>query len=86
VTDYDCWHPHEDDVAVADIVAVLQSNADRARALLAALARHLRDRPTPCAHGCDRALDAALITPADARDPELLRCLDAVAGRVLGKS
>ena len=86
VTDYDCWHPHEDDVAVADIVAVLQSNADRARALVAALGRHLRDRPTPCAHGCDRALDAALITPADARDPDVLRCLDAVAGRVLGKS
>ena len=86
VTDYDCWHPHEDDVAVADIVAVLKSNADRGRALVAALGRHLQDRPTPCAQGCDRALDAALITPADARDPEVLRNLDAVAGRVLGNS
>ena len=86
VTDYDCWHPHEGDVVVADIVAVLKSNAERARALVAGLGRHLQDRPPPCAQGCDRALDAALITPADARDPEVLRHLDAVAGRVLGNS
>ncbi|HEY5658264.1 MAG TPA: S-methyl-5'-thioadenosine phosphorylase [Myxococcota bacterium] len=85
VTDYDCWHPHENDVAVADIVAVLESNAERGRALVAGLARHLADRATPCARGCDRALDAALITPPDARDPDVLRRLDAVAGRVLGK-
>jgi 5'-methylthioadenosine phosphorylase len=86
VTDYDCWHPHEDDVAVADIVALLERNAERARALVAGLGRHLVNRPTPCAQGCDRALDAALITPEGARDPEVLRTLDAVAGRVLGSS
>jgi 5'-methylthioadenosine phosphorylase len=83
VTDYDCWHPHEDDVAVADIVAVLHSNADRARALVSGVARQLKDRPVPCENGCDRALDAALITPPDARDPDVMRRLDAVAGRVL---
>jgi 5'-methylthioadenosine phosphorylase len=86
VTDYDCWHPHEDDVAVADIVAVLNRNADRARTLVAGLARQLKDRPTPCVDGCDRALDAALITPPDARDPEVMQRLDAVAGRVLGRA
>jgi 5'-methylthioadenosine phosphorylase len=37
----------------------------------------------PCSAGCDRALDHALITAEGARDPELLRRLDAVAGRVL---
>ena len=83
VTDYDCWHPHEDDVAVADIVAVLTDNAGRGRALVSALAAHLKDRSAPCPEGCDRVLDTALITPPEARDPELLARLDAVAGRVL---
>jgi 5'-methylthioadenosine phosphorylase len=33
--------------------------------------------------GSDRALDVAIITPPEARDPALLAKLDAVAGRVL---
>ena len=32
VTDYDCWHPHHDDVTVEAIVKVLIENADKARA------------------------------------------------------
>ena len=83
VTDYDCWHPEEQAVEVADIVAVLTDNADRGRALVAGLAAQLSDRRTPCPEGCDRVLDTALITPPDARDPALLARLDAVAGRVL---
>jgi len=83
VTDYDCWHDDHADVEVADIVAVLTSNADRARALVVEFARQFRERPIPCSEGCDRALDTAIITPPGERDPELLRKLDAVAGRVL---
>jgi 5'-methylthioadenosine phosphorylase len=82
-TDYDCWHPHEDDVEVADIVALLRSNADRGRALVAGLAGHIEQRPVPCTRGCDRVLDTALITAPEARDPEAMRRLAAVAGRVL---
>ncbi len=85
VTDYDCWHPDHDHVEVADIVEVLTSNADRGRALVAALAPELANRPLPCPQGCDRVLDVAIITPPDRRDPELVRKLDAVAGRVLGR-
>jgi 5'-methylthioadenosine phosphorylase len=83
VTDYDCWHPSEDDVRVTDIVAVLGDNAARARQLVGGLAKELAGRPTPCPFGCDRALDSAIITPPHARDPALLARLDAVAGRVL---
>jgi 5'-methylthioadenosine phosphorylase len=83
VTDFDCWHPHEDDVAVFDILEVLQDNADRGRVLVAGLAPLLGGRPAPCEAGCDRALDAAIITPPEARDPALVQQLDAVAGRVL---
>jgi 5'-methylthioadenosine phosphorylase len=83
VTDYDCWHPEEEAVEVADIVAVLTDNAHRGRALVAGLATQLTDRTTPCPEGCDRVLDTALITPPEARDPALLARLDAIVGRVL---
>ena len=84
VTDYDCWHPNHDDVKVGDIIRVLVSNADKARDLLRAAIPTLRDRPETCPHGCDRALETALITAPEARDPAVLAKLDAVAGRLLG--
>jgi len=84
VTDFDCWHPDHDAVTVQDIIRVLNSNADRAKALVARLARDFPREHEPCPVGSDRALDTALITAPDARDPELLKKLDAVAGRVLG--
>ncbi|MDP1753645.1 MAG: S-methyl-5'-thioadenosine phosphorylase, partial [Reyranella sp.] len=40
-------------------------------------------RPAPCPAGCDHALQYALITAPDARSPEMVKKLDAVAGRVL---
>src|SRR5215813_6793712 len=83
VTDFDCWHSEHDAVTVQDIIRVLTSNADRAKALVARLARDFPREHEPCPVGSDRALDTALITAPDARDPELPRKLDAVAGRVL---
>ena len=83
VTDYDCWHPDEADVEVTDVVAVLNDNADRARSVIAGLGTRLLDRPVPCPAGCDRALDAAVITPREAWTDAATARLDAVAGRVL---
>ena len=83
VTDYDCWHPHHEAVTVQDIIRVLNSNADRAKALVARLARDFPREHEPCPIGSDRALEAALITAPEARDPALVRKLDVVAGRVL---
>ena len=84
VTDYDCWHPGHDAVDVAQVVAVLTGNAARARGMVARLPALLGADRAPCPHGCDRALDYALMTAPDRRDPALLAKLDAVAGRVLG--
>jgi 5'-methylthioadenosine phosphorylase len=83
VTDFDCWHPDHDAVTVQDIIRVLSSNAEKARALVARLAIDFPREHEPCPVGSDRALDTALITAPEARDPELLKKLDAVAGRVL---
>jgi 5'-methylthioadenosine phosphorylase len=84
VTDFDCWHPDHDAVTVQQIIAVLMDNADRAKRLVARLARDFPAEHEPCPIGSDRALDTALITAPEARDPALIRKLDAVAGRVLG--
>ena len=85
VTDFDCWHPHHDAVTVQDIIAVLNANAEKAKRLVARLARDFPREHEPCPIGSDRALDTALITAPEARDPDLIRRLDAVAGRVLGR-
>ena len=83
VTDFDCWHPDHDAVTVADIIKVLTANAEKAKRLVARLARDFPREHEPCPIGSDRALDSALITAPEARDPELIKKLDAVAGRVL---
>lgn len=83
VTDFDCWHPDHDAVTVQDIIRVLTSNADKAKALVARLAKDFPREHELCPIGSDRALDTALITAPEARDPELLKKLDAVAGRIL---
>jgi 5'-methylthioadenosine phosphorylase len=84
VTDYDCWHPDHDAVTVADIIKVLNANADKAKRLVARLAKDFPREHEPCPIGSDHALDSALITAPEARDPALIAKLDAVAGRVLG--
>jgi 5'-methylthioadenosine phosphorylase len=83
VTDFDCWHPDHDAVTVQDIIRVLTTNADKAKGLVARLAKDFPREHEPCPIGSDRALDTALITAPEARDPELLKKLDAVAGRIL---
>jgi 5'-methylthioadenosine phosphorylase len=83
VTDFDCWHPDHDAVTVEAVVKVLLANADNARSLVKTVVPKLTDRATPCGDGCHTALEYALISHAESRDPELLKKLDAVAGRVL---
>lgn len=84
VTDYDSWHPGHGSVQIAEIIRVLTGNAAKARGTVARLPELLGAARQPCPHGCDRALDHAILTAPDKRDPALLAKLDAVAGRVLG--
>ena len=84
-TDYDCWHPNHDDVSVAAIIKVLMANADNARSLVKKVAPRLHADQDAAACHCHSALEHALITSPEARDPELVRQLDAVAGRMLGR-
>lgn len=83
VTDYDCWHPNHDDVTVEAIINVLLQNADKARALVKKVAPIARGDREADSCSCRKALDTALITAKEARDPALMAKLDAVAGRAL---
>ena len=83
VTDYDCWHEEHDAVTVDAVIKVLFGNAEKARNLVKAVLPKIGAPRGPCPAGCDRALEYALITAAEARDPEMVRKLDAVAGRML---
>ena len=73
----------DDAVDVAAVIRTLTENSANARALVARLPGLLQDRPAPCPCGCDRALEHAVMTAPDKRDPALVARLDAVAGRVL---
>ncbi len=83
VTDFDCWHPEQSSVDVASVVAVLKDNAEKARRLVARLAADFPAEREPCPGGSHHALDSAIITAREFRDPSLVAKLDAVAGRVL---
>ncbi len=83
ITDYDSWHPHHGEVDISDIIATLTGNADKGRNLVKRLPALLGAERDACPHGCDRALEYAILTAPDARDPEMVAKLDAVAGRVL---
>jgi 5'-methylthioadenosine phosphorylase len=85
VTDFDCWHPDHAAVTVDMVVKTLFANADHARNLVRAVVPAIGVPRGPCPAGCDRALDYALITAPERRDPALMSKLDAVAGRMLGQ-
>jgi len=84
ITDYDCWHPDHDHVTVDSVVRVLMQNVETSKALIRAALPAIHAGDFPCGSGCNRALDHAVLTPPDGRDPALVARLDAVAGRVLG--
>lgn len=83
VTDFDCWHPDHDAVTVDQVVAVLLGNAGKARGLVKNVAPLVSSHGAPCRSGCQNALDHAIMTAPEVRDPALVEKLSAVAGRVL---
>ncbi|MAM60742.1 S-methyl-5'-thioadenosine phosphorylase [Maritimibacter sp. UBA3975] len=83
ITDYDSWHPHHGEVDIAEIIATLGANSENARNLIARLPALLGATREACPHGCDKALEFAIMTAPEKRDPDLVAKLTTVAGRVL---
>jgi 5'-methylthioadenosine phosphorylase len=83
VTDYDSWHPEHGEVDIGDIIRTMTANAEKGKAKVARLPDLLGTERAPCPHGCDRALDFAILTAPEKRDPTMVAKLGTVAGRVL---
>ncbi|MDD7910184.1 S-methyl-5'-thioadenosine phosphorylase [Pseudovibrio exalbescens] len=86
VTDYDSWHPGHGSVDIADIIRVLKENVAHAQRLVLNLAKRFPRDHEPCPIGSNSALEYAIMTAPEKRDPELIAKLDAVAGRVLSRA
>ena len=85
VTDFDSWHPGHGTVDIQSILEVVRANSGNASRLVSEIAGNFPPEHEPCPIGSDRALELAIITAPDKRDPQLVAKLDAVAGRVLNR-
>ncbi len=83
VTDYDSWHLDHGEVDISAILATLKANTANAAKLVKRVAPALGGAREPCPHGCDRALEYAIMTAPDKRDMVLVGDLKSIAGRVL---
>jgi 5'-methylthioadenosine phosphorylase len=86
VTDFDCWHPGHDHVSVDAIVKTLHDNADKARALVREVLPRIADDLHAGSCPCRTALESAILTAPESRDPKMVKKLKVVAGRVLGQT
>ena len=82
VTDFDCWHPDHDSVEVSDIIETLTNNSSKAQRVIETLPEFLKSNKDLCSLGCNNALDNAIITAPEKRDPKVLKTLDVLLKRL----
>ncbi len=83
VTDYDSWHADHGEVDVAKVIEVMLDNSQKAKRFIARFALDYPREHVACTSGSDRALEHAIMTAKDKRDPELVSRLKTIAGRML---
>ena len=85
VTDFDCWHPDHDSVEVTDIIETLVANASTGKAMVKKMMEAMEVGRELCPHGCDRALEYAIISNPDLIPVSEKERLGIIAKRVLEK-
>lgn len=78
VTDYDCWKTDEPPVELAAVLANLHANGELAKAVIRGLIPNL---PLVADWPEHRSLDAAILTPRSAWDPQKARDLAPILAR-----
>ena len=78
VTDFDAWHPHHEAVDVSQVVKVMASNAALAKKFILHLAKDFPRDHVDCAGGSNHALNGAIMTARDKRDPDLVAKLKTI--------
>ena len=69
-TDYDCWHEEEEDVSVASITEIMNSNVSKAHAMLNS---YFNTPPSNCSNGCQQALQHGIFADLASQDDEAIR-------------
>jgi 5'-methylthioadenosine phosphorylase len=80
ITDFDCWHPDHSSVTLAEIIANLNRNTDRAHNVVRAAVRSM---PAERSCRCGRALEHAIVTDRARIPAATRRRLAAIAGKYL---
>jgi 5'-methylthioadenosine phosphorylase len=80
-TDYDCWHESEADVQVADVIAVLRANVEKARAVVARAAELLAAHDERIT--CEGVMEHAVLTHRDAISADARRRLALLIGKYI---
>jgi len=78
-TDYDCWHEEEDNVSVASVIEVMQSNVTQAKVMLLTVLKSLKTHDCACHHTLEHSIFADLKAQGD----ESLRPIYALVKRFL---
>lgn len=84
VTDFDCWHPDHEDVEVADIIRTLTENAMNGKQLVTKVAENATNKRENCFHGCDQALENAIISDKNLISLEEKKRLGIIAAHIFG--
>ncbi|HXM92046.1 MAG TPA: S-methyl-5'-thioadenosine phosphorylase [Candidatus Dormibacteraeota bacterium] len=80
ITDYDCWHPEHESVTAAQIIALLNQNAENAQRVLREAVRAL---PAERYCKCGAALKHALVTDMKLVPPATKRRLAAILAKYI---
>ncbi len=80
-TDYDCWHPHHDDVTVDKVVAVINANAALAKRIVANTVPKILAHGGPAPHAS--ALATSIMTSPSSVSVESRRALAPLIGKYM---
>ena len=84
VTDFECWHPEQENVDVQQVIKVLLGNAEKAKKMIKNIIDNFEKHidPNDPTKNC---LDVAIITAPEKRSQKTIDKLKTIAGRVLNK-
>lgn len=83
VTDFDCWNDAHAHVTAETVSQVMKANSDKVGRLLTLALPNMSRFTELCPHGCERALDGAIMTAHESRDPQVVARLSSVMARSL---
>jgi 5'-methylthioadenosine phosphorylase len=82
-TDFDCWHDAHEDVNAALVGERMKRIGATVRRLVGEAVARLGQHQGACRCGCDRALETAVMTAPEHRDPKMVDRLRSVAPNAL---